>query len=167
MKPWYVVHTHGMGETKALFHLKRQGFDAYLPIYKKTRRHARKVDVVARPLFPRYLFVSLDLSSDRWWRIKSTVGVSHLVCQGEEPTPLPDGLVAALQSREDADGYCALGMIDAFRKGQAVEISDGPFSEFTGIFDAVSDTERVYVLLNMMGREVRVRVPVEAVKISA
>ena len=167
MKKWYVVHTHSLGESKALFHLKRQGFDAYLPQYKKTRRHARKVDVVARPLFPRYLFVALDMSTDRWWRVQSTVGVSHLICHGEEPTSMPDGMVGALRAREDADGYCAMSLTDAFKKGQVVEISDGPFSEFTGIFDTISDTERVYILLNLMGREVRVRVPVQAVKIRA
>lgn len=167
MKLWYVVHAHAMGETKALFHLKRQGFDVYLPIYKKTRRHARKVDVIAKPLFPRYLFVSLDLSIDRWWSIKSTVGVSHLICLGDEPAPLPDGMIAALRSREGADGYCALGMLDAFETGQVVEISDGPFSEYRGIFDASSDTDRVYVLLNLMGREVRVRVPTGVVKACA
>ena len=167
MKQWYVVHTHSLSETKALFHLRRQGFDAYLPMYKKTRRHARRVDVVARPLFPRYLFVSLDISADRWWRVQSTVGVSHLVCHGEEPTSLPDGMVEALRGREDADGYCSMSELDAFKKGQAVEISDGPFSDFTGIFDAASDTERVYILLNLMGREVRVRVPVQSVQICA
>jgi transcriptional antiterminator RfaH len=167
MKQWYVVHTHTLGETKALFHLKRQGFDAYLPLYKKTRRHARKVDVVARPLFPRYLFVSLNIATDRWWSVQSTVGVSHLVCHGEHPTAVPGGMIDALRRREDADGYCAISELDAFKKGQVVEISDGPFSDFMGIFDAVSDTDRVYILLNLMGREVRVRVSVQAVKISA
>ena len=167
MKQWFVVHTHSLGESKALFHLRRQGFDAYLPLYKKTRRHARKVDIVSRPLFPRYLFVSLDLSTDRWWSIQSTVGVSHLICQGERPTPLPDEMIVALRSREDAQGYCILGQKDAFHKGQLVEISSGPFSEYTGIFDAASDAERVYILLNLMGREVRVRVPIQALKACA
>ena len=167
MKKWYVVHTHSLGESKAIFHLMRQGFETYLPQYKKTRRHARKVDVVARPLFPRYLFVALDMSKDRWWSVESTVGVSHLVCNGEEPTSLPDRVVDALRAREDTDGYCAMSFLDAFKKGQKVEVSDGPLSQFIGIFDTISDTERVYILLNLMGREVRVRVPAQAVKISA
>ena len=167
MNKWYVVHTHSLGESKALFHLKRQGFNAYLPKYKKTRRHARKVDVVARPLFPRYLFVSLDILKDRWRSVQSTVGVSQLVSHGEKPTFMPDEMVDALRGREDGDGYYTLSVADAFKEGQVVEISDGPFSEYTGIFDTVSDKERVFVLLNLLGREVRVSVPVQAVKVSA
>lgn len=167
MKRWYVVHTHSAAETKALFHLKRQGFDVYLPIYKKTRRHARKVDVVARPLFPRYLFICLDTSTERWWSINSTVGVSHLVCHGDQPTPVADEMISSIKNREDRDGYCSLGAVDTFKKGQVVEISEGPLSEYTGIFDTASDAERVYLLLNLMGREVRVRVPVQTIKACA
>ncbi len=167
MKQWYVVHTHALGETKALFHLRRQRFETFLPMYKKTRRHARTVDVVARPLFPRYLFVALDLSIDKWWSVQSTIGVSHLICHGEQPATVPKGMVDSLRLREDADGYCALGDIREFKKGQFVEISDGPFSAFTGVFDTVNDAERVYILLNLMGREVRVQVPVQVVKACA
>ena len=60
---WYVVHTHPRAEAKALLNLDRQGFSCYLPRYLKRRRHARRLETVAAPLFPRYLFVALDLAS--------------------------------------------------------------------------------------------------------
>ena len=101
-KCWYVVQTHVNGETKAALNLSRQGYDVYLPRYLKRRHHARKVDFVARPLFPRYLFVTVDLERQRWRSIQSTVGVSHLVTNGGEPAFLPEGIVAALKAREDA-----------------------------------------------------------------
>ncbi|MGH9550353.1 MAG: transcription termination/antitermination NusG family protein, partial [Terriglobales bacterium] len=49
---WYVVQTHPYAETKAAAHLGRQGFETYLPRYVKRRRHARRVNTVAAPLFP-------------------------------------------------------------------------------------------------------------------
>lgn len=156
------MHTHSLGETKALFYLNA-GVWRLSAYVQKTRRHARKVNVVARPLFPRYLFVALDMSTDRWWSVQSTVGVSHLVCHGEH---VLGGMIDALRRREDVDGYCTMSELDAFKEGPADEISDGPFSDFTRIFDKVSDTERVYILLNLMSHEVRVRVPIQAVKIS-
>ena len=58
---WYVVQTQANAEHKAVAHLGRQGFTTYLPRYLKRRRHARRVDIVPRPLFPRYLFVSIDV----------------------------------------------------------------------------------------------------------
>ena len=79
---WFVVQTQPNAENKAVAHLARQGFVTYLPRYLKRRRHARRVDIVAAPLFPRYLFVVIDMTAQRWRSIYSTVGVSRLICNG-------------------------------------------------------------------------------------
>ena len=89
-----MVQTQVNGEAKAARNLLRQGYDIYLPRYLKRRRHARKVDFVARPLFPRYMFVAIDMATQRWRSIQSTVGVSHLVCNGDDPAAVPEGVVA-------------------------------------------------------------------------
>ena len=81
---WYVVHTQPNGEGRADLNLRRQGFATYLPRYARRRRHARRQEVVQRPLFPRYLFVTLDLARDRWRAVHSTFGVNRLVLAGEE-----------------------------------------------------------------------------------
>src|SRR5204862_6519162 len=99
---WFVAHTHPHAEGKATLHLSRQGFEIYFPRYLKRRRHARRIETVAAPLFPRYLFVAIDLNMQRWRSIFSTVGVSRLVCNGDEPTSVPNGIVEALKNREDA-----------------------------------------------------------------
>ena len=82
---WYVVHTHARGEQIACENLERQGFTTIMPRYRKRRRHARKTDWVKAPLFPRYLFVAIDMAKARWRAIASTVGVSHLICEGDRP----------------------------------------------------------------------------------
>src|ERR1700758_4136284 len=82
---WYVAQSHVHAESKAAKHLSRQGFEVYLPRYRKQRRHARRIDVVAAPLFPRYLFVSIDLGVQRWQSIHSTIGVIRLVSNGDAP----------------------------------------------------------------------------------
>ncbi len=63
---WHVVHTHIHAEAKAAAHLTRQGFDVYLPRYLRHRRHARKVETISAPLFPRYCFVHIDRMVQRW-----------------------------------------------------------------------------------------------------
>ena len=70
---WFVAHTQPNAEAKAAAHLMRQGFGVYVPRYLKRRRHARKIDIVAAPLFPRYLFVAVDLNAQRWRSIWSAV----------------------------------------------------------------------------------------------
>src|SRR5882757_3947884 len=94
---WYVVQTQVNGEAKAAQNLLRQGYEIYLPRYLKRRRHARKVDFIARPLFPRYMFVAIDMATQRWRSIQSTFGVSRLVTNGDEPTAIPQGVMRALR----------------------------------------------------------------------
>lgn len=167
MRRWYVVQTRPRYESTALLHLTRQGFESYLPRFLKRRRHARKVDVAPMPLFPGYLFVALDLAAARWRSIHGTVGVSRLVCHGENPAPIPEGIIEEIRGREDSDGWVVLQPQTALRNGQTVEISDGPLAELCGVFEGLDSKERVIVLLNLLGREVRARVPLGWVQATA
>jgi len=153
---WYVVQTQPHGEAKAVWHLARQGFETYLPRYEKRRRHARRVETVAAPLFPRYLFVAIDLASQRWRSIQSTIGVSRLVCNGEDPAALADGIIDGLRRREDGRGFVQLERRPRFAIGEQVKIVDGIFASCLGLFDGISDGERVAVLLDLLGRKIRV-----------
>ncbi len=153
---WYVVQTHPHAENKAAIHLARQGFVAYLPRYLKRRRHARKVETISAPLFPRYLFVAVDTSSQRWRCIQSTVGISHLVGQGDEPTAIADKVIEELKLREDEAGFIQLLSTPRFRPGEAIRVRDGVFSACFGLYESMADAERVAVLLDLLGRKVRV-----------
>jgi transcriptional antiterminator RfaH len=153
---WYVAHTHPHAETKATAHLSRQGFDVYFPRYMKRRRHARRIDTVAAPLFPRYLFVAIDLNAQRWRSIFSTVGVSRLICNGEDPTPVPAGIVEALKNREDVSGFIKLDCRPRFHTGDKIRVLDGAFSSCLGLFEGMAERERVAILLDLLGRKVRV-----------
>jgi transcriptional antiterminator RfaH len=153
---WFVAHTHPHAETKATAHLNRQGFDIYFPRYLKRRRHARRIETVVAPLFPRYLFVAIDLNVQRWRSIYSTVGVSRLVCNGDDPTPVPDGIVDGLKTREDANGLIKLDSRPPFRAGDKIRVLDGVFSSCLGLFEGMAERERIAILLDLLGRKVRV-----------
>ena len=133
-----------------------------MPRYLKTRRHARKVDRVLRPLFPRYLFVRLDTAVDPWLAIRSTIGVCDFVRNGESPAWLADDVVDEIRARETDGGDVPLVDVRRLEPGAALEIIDGPFAERVGIFDRIDDSERVILLLRLMGRELKVRVPSRA-----
>jgi len=159
---WYVVQTQANAENKAVAHLMRQGFATYLPRYLKRRRHARRVDVVAAPLFPRYLFVEVDMALQRWRSIYSTVGVSRLVCNGEFPAPVPEKVMTLLRSRENASGLIQLEQ-PKFKPGDKVRVLEGAFYDCLGIYGGMSDRERVEILLDLLGRKVRVSLDAEAI----
>ncbi len=167
MKRWYVVHTHPRGERLAMVNLRRQGLDTYLPQYSKRRRHARRTEWIPAPLFPRYLFVAMDVEAVRWRAIHSTVGVRYLVCHGDSPAHVAAGIVEEIQAREDEQGLVAMDTPPPFDKGEIVRITAGAFCDQVGLFDCATDNERIIVLLELMGRHVKVRVPLEAVRVYA
>jgi len=151
---WYVVHSQPNAENKAVVHLTRQGFMTYLPRYLKRRRHARRVDVVPVPLFPRYFFVAIDMTLQRWRSIYSTIGVSQLICNGDVPAAISDEVVTTLKGREDAAGFIRLEP-RPLRAGDKIRILEGVFADCLGLFDGMKDSDRVAVLLDLLGRKVR------------
>ncbi len=152
---WHVVQTHPHAEAKAAAHLERQGYSIYLPRYVKRRRHARRVEIVPAPLFPSYLFVKIHLQTQRWHSIHSTIGVARLVCSGEEPAVLPAAVIDELQSRHDDAGFVHLDLRPKFTPGDKIRIVEGAFAVCFGLYEGVADRERVAILLDLLGRKVR------------
>ena len=151
---WFLVHTQPKGERRAQLHLGAQGFKTHLPHVRKTIRHARQLRTVRVPLFPRYLFIILDLGRDRWLSVRSTVGVSSLFSCDGRPIPVPGGAVEALIKHTDE---AALTLFQAgLSTGQSVRILTGPFANFVGTLERLDDAGRVRVLLEMMGTAVPV-----------
>ena len=160
---WYVVQTQPNAESKAVAHLARQGFATYLPRFSKKRRHARRIETVAAPLFPRYLFVKIDMAAQRWRSIYSTIGVSTIVCAGDKPAPVAHEIVETLRQREGEDGLIKLHLRPKFHTGDKIRIVDGAFIDCLGLCEGMSDRDRVTILLDLLGRKVRVQVSAEDV----
>ncbi len=164
MKRWYVAYTQAQAEFQAVSHLQRQGMETYLPLYRKLRRHARRSEVVRAPLFPRYVFVALDLSVNGWRSVNGTRGVCRLVCHGERPAPVAEGVVEAIRAGEDDEGCVSLESLALFERGTPMRVLDGTFAGHTGVYERMSPDERVVLLLDMLGHTVEVTLPIHAVE---
>ena len=164
MKQWFVAYTQLGKETVAEQHLVEQGFEAYLPRFRKIRRHARKTDKVLAPLFPRYLFVGMDEMKGQWRSVQGTRGVSYLLVNGSRPALVPFQILQGLKDRQNEEGLVPVSSLALFEKGDRVRVSDGVFKEHIGIFDKMDDKQRVQLLLNCLGRDVKVSLPSHAVE---
>ena len=164
MKAWYAVYCQARMEAWAQSNLWERGLEVYLPRYRKRRRHARKVDVVAVPLFPGYLFVEADLGAGDRRRIASAPGVRSLVAFGNRPAPVAPAIIAEIRAREDASGFILLSPVEGLKPGDRVAMQHDAFDEVLGLVEGIGDNERVIILLDLLGRQVRVHAPAEAIQ---
>ncbi len=154
---WYVARTLPQRELHASRQLDNQGFRTFVPRFWKNRRHARKVETVLAPLFPRYIFVVVDRTRDRWRSINGTLGVDRLLMYGGEPQPVPLGVVENLIRVADQEGNIRFDF--DLREGQSVKVTAGPFADLVGRLERLDDNGRVRVLLEILGGTVRVALP--------
>jgi len=150
---WFLVRSKPRQESVALTHLARQGYESYLPLFATEKLVRRKSIVVQEPMFARYLFVRLDTTGQgqSWSPIRSTVGVSELVCFGSRPARVDDALIATLREREIAQ---QADPITLFAHGDSVRITEGAFVGLEAIYQMNDAEGRAMVLLDLLSKPV-------------
>lgn len=152
---WYAVQTQANREARAAFELEKQGFEVFFPRCMKQISHARRISSITAPLFPGYLFVRMGAAA-RWRAINGTVGVIRLVMAGAYPARLAEGIIEGLLARRDERGYVPLPPRATLTPGETIRIGDGAFADAFGLFEEARDLDRVSILLDLLGRKVRV-----------
>jgi transcriptional antiterminator RfaH len=147
-------------ESIAAWHVRNQGFEAYLPRYKTyVVDRGRRRDLV-RPVFPGYLFVYID--GGRWWSLRGTRGVIEVIMAGDTPAIVPseprpgrpyEMSMRYLFERFDEAGTRKLDD-GRFHQGQKIRVLSGMWRDHVGLFDSMLPGDRVRVLFEMMGRSV-------------
>jgi len=149
---WFLVQLKPKGLQRARCNLARQDFSLFCPMEPVTKISRGRFGSFWRELFPGYLFVGFDPATAPWRMINSTFGVARLVTFGKAaPTPLPADLIEGLQSRCDADGHLLPPKI--LKAGDRVQIVQGPFSDLTAKIERITPDQRVWVLLDVLGRQ--------------
>jgi transcriptional antiterminator RfaH len=150
---WFLVRSKPRQEALALTHLARQGFESYLPLFASEKLVRRKTTVVQEPMFARYLFVRLDTSGQgqSWSPIRSTVGVSELVCFGSRPARVDAFLITSLREREMAQQADPEAL---FAHGESVRITEGAFAGLEAIYQMNDAEGRAMVLLDLLSKPV-------------
>ena len=153
---WYLAQLKPNALGVAERHLRRQGFETFMPLLEETRRGAR-FETRRVPLFPGYLFVGATRRSADVSAVRSTRGVTRLVKSAGRPSPLPPSLVDALRARCGKDGVYRLN--EDLNVGDGVRVTSGPFAQYFGRVHALPSKERVWVLLDVLGRGALTEVP--------
>lgn len=157
---WYVIHTYSGYENKVKTNLEHRIssmdmgdkiFQVLVPTEEEIEIKNGKRHPVERKVFPGYVLVDMVMGDDSWYVVRNTPGVTSFVGSGSKPTPLTDPEVKAIlrQIKLDAPKYKV-----AFSKGEAVRVTDGPFTDLHGVVDEVNpERNKVKVLVSIFGRE--------------
>ena len=164
MNHWYLIQFKPNSHRLAERNLHRQGLETFLPMQKITRRKASRFVSDLKPLFPGYMFVSVNSELAPWRAINSTIGVSKLVSFEGKPKPLPLQLISGLMLRCDASG--TLLPSKSLSEGDSVEMFTGPFANFIATVDTIDPEQRIWVLLDFMGQKTRMQVSADQLQIA-
>lgn len=164
-RSWYLVVTKPQSEFKAQENLLRQGYETYLPIVQTSRRRNNKIINRTESFFPRYLFIYLNKENDNWAPIRSTIGVTGLVRFGGLPAVVPEKMIENLKNNENEFGLQSLEKKE-LKLGDKVEIIDGPFEGYKAIYQRMKSTERVSVLLDIVGKNTQVTLNVNELEMA-
>jgi len=149
MNLWYVIQTKPKKEEEAKSYLSTKGVEVFNPLLETFLLRNGRMNKELKPLFPNYIFGKFDLDQNyplvRWAK-----GVKKVLGFGEYPTPVSEEVVEIIRERTDAQGIVKLK--HHFQTNDLIRIKTGPLKDLLGIFERwISDTERVRILLNLLG----------------
>lgn len=157
---WYVVHTQSGFESKAKEALEQRIkslgfsdkiFEIIVPMRDIVTINKGKKKAKKEKVFPGYILVRMLLDNDSWIVVRTTQGITGFVGAGTKPTAISDQEVAAIMKfvKQEQPKFKA-----KFSQGEAVKVTDGPFSDFVGTISAMDeDKGKVTVLVSIFGRE--------------
>ncbi|HRN95913.1 MAG TPA: transcription termination/antitermination protein NusG [Candidatus Levybacteria bacterium] len=157
---WYIVHTYSGHENKVaktlMQRVETMGFEGRIlevlvPTKETIKVRGGKKESIKEKIFPGYILVHMVLDDEAWILVRTTPGVTSFVGAQNKPTPIRTDEVEAIMHfvEQKEPTYKA-----AFSVGEAVKITDGPFSDFLGSIESIDEAKgKVKVLVSIFGRE--------------
>lgn len=162
---WYAVQTTAGHENKVRTLLQQRITDdprpedeklvrqALVPTQEAIEIKAGKKVLVERKLYPGYVLIETTMSQEAQHLVNGVQGIIKFVGTGRLPQPLrPEEVNRLLGVTEEAPDSAPKEEIP-FLVGQAVEITEGPFSDFSGTVEEIlADKGKVKVSVSLFGR---------------
>jgi len=157
---WYVIHiqTSYEGRVKQALEqrVKSLGvedkiFDIVIPTREIIVVKKGKKTKAIEKVFPGYILVKMILNDDSWLVVRTTEGVTGFVGAGLKPTSISDKEVEAIMKfvKQEQPKFKS-----KFSVGEAVKITDGPFSDFLGSIQEIDEEKgKIKVLVSIFDRE--------------
>ena len=163
-KEWFILQFKPNSHQQATKNLNQQGFETFLPLNKTTLRKASRFTTSNQTLFPGYMFVTFDRAGTNWHKINNTYGVSRLVTFNSVLKPIPNIFIDNLMKRYDLSGK--LLPIKKLKEGDQVKVLQGPFANFIATVETYETDQRIWILMDLMGRKTKIQTPSDTLQAS-
>ena len=158
---WYIIHTYSGFEQKVrsaiLERAKARGLDQYIAnvlVPTETVEEMVKGErrLSSRKFYPGYVMVQMEMNDETWHLVKDTPKVTGFIGSKEEPVAIPEEDAAKIIFQMQ-EGVLRPKPKIKFETGDKVQVTEGPFANFTGVVDEVkADRGRVRVMISVFGR---------------
>ena len=156
-KEWFILQFKTNSHQLAAKNLNRQGFETFLPLHDTTSRRLSRFMNTTKPLFPGYMFIRFDRAGSEWHKINNTYGVSRLITFNSILKSIPTTIVDSLMMRYDLSGK--LLPTQKLKKGDKVTVLKGPFANFIATVEKYEADQRIWILMDLMGRKTKIITP--------
>ena len=163
-KEWFILQFKPNSHHQAAKNLNRQGFETFLPLHDTTLRRTSRFINTSKPLFPGYMFIRFNRADSGWHKINNTYGVSRLITFNSILNSIPTIFIDHLMKRYDSSGK--LLPIKKLKKGDQVTVLKGPFANFIATVEKYEADQRIWILMDLMGRKTKIITPSDALKLS-
>jgi len=158
---WYAIQTKVNREKDVERRLKDLRLEVFLPWMRARRRIGSRFHWVLAPLFPGYVFCRLDMVVSGK-AARYSPGVKDFLTFGSRIAEVSENIIEVLRERCPG-GVAEIDPVNA-KPGDIVRINEGPFSGLEAIFEEkLKGSERVAVLLDILGRQTRIVLPSETI----
>ena len=163
-KEWFILQFKSNSHHLAAKNLNRQGFETFLPLHDTTSRRTSRFINTSKPLFPGYMFIRFNRAEAEWHKINNTYGVSRLITFNSILKSIPTIFVDHLMKRYDLSGK--LIPIQKLKKGDHVTVLKGPFANFIATVEKYEADQRIWILMDLMGRTAKIQTPSDNLALS-
>ena len=164
LKKWFILQFKPNSHYLAAKNLNRQGYETFLPLHDTTSRNVSRFTTTAKPLFPGYMFIKFNRAENTWNKINNTYGVSRLLTFNDTLEPISTTFVDHLMKRYDLSGK--LLPIQKLKKGDQVTVLKGPFANFIATVEKYEADQRIWILMDLMGRKTKIQTPSDNLTLS-
>ncbi len=156
---WYILHTYSGYESlvkKSIEQMVENGnlqdviLDTKIPTETLIEDRNGKLKAYEAKVMPGYVFIKLVYSSQLWFMLTNTRGVTGFVGPNGKAWPLTEEEVKRLRLEDPVADF-------TMTVGDSVNVVAGPFEGLVGVIKSIDAArQKAQVVLNMFGRETSV-----------